>query len=122
LERGFIKPEDLSFYKIMHSPEEAAAWIKFYYSTYHSMRQVRDRLVIRLEKELRDDHITLLNDRFQALVGSGRIYKTAALAEEKDEPELKSKPRIAFSYDRRSAGRLNEMILMINELGRSNLS
>ena len=26
--------------------KEAADWIKFYYSTYHSVRQVRDKLVI----------------------------------------------------------------------------
>lgn len=53
LARDFIHPEDLSFYKIMHSPEEAAEWIRAYYSTYHSMRQVRGRLVIRLEKSFR---------------------------------------------------------------------
>jgi uncharacterized protein (TIGR00730 family) len=31
LARGFIHQEDLSFYKIMHSPEEAAEWIQSYY-------------------------------------------------------------------------------------------
>jgi hypothetical protein len=119
LDRGFISSADLSFYKVMHSPEEAAAWIKYYYSTYHSMRQVRSRLAIRLEKELRDDQIALLNDRFHDLIRSGKIHKTAALSEEADEPHLRPKPRIAFSNNRSSAGRLNEMILMINELGRS---
>ena len=54
LGRGYISQEDLSFYKIAHSSEEAAAWITSYYSTYHSLRQVRDTLVIRLEKELSD--------------------------------------------------------------------
>jgi uncharacterized protein (TIGR00730 family) len=117
LERGFIRPEDLSFYRVMHSPEEAAGWIKSYYSTYHSMRQVRNRLVFRLEKELRDDHLIVLNDKFQNLIRSGKIYKTSALPEEVDEPDLRLKPRIAFSYNRKSAGRLNEMVLMINELG-----
>jgi hypothetical protein len=39
--------------------------------------------------------------------------------EEEDEPDLQMKPRIAFFYNRRSAGRLNEMILMINRLGHS---
>ncbi len=42
LDRGFVSPGDLSFYRIMHSPEEAASWIKSFYSTYHSMRQVRN--------------------------------------------------------------------------------
>jgi uncharacterized protein (TIGR00730 family) len=117
LNKGFISPEDMSFYKIMHSPEEAATWIQSYYSTYHSMRQVRNRLVIRLEKELRDADITLLNNEFQDLIRSGKIHKVPALPEESDEPNLIPKPRIAFSYNRRSTGRLNEMILMINQLG-----
>jgi uncharacterized protein (TIGR00730 family) len=119
LGRGFINPEDLSFFKVMNSPDEAASWIQSYYSTYHSMRQVRNRLVIRLERELRDEHITFLNDKYRDLVRSGRIYKTVVLPEEADEPGLLSKPRIAFSYTRKNAGRLNEMILAINELGRS---
>ena len=51
LAREFISPEDLSFYQIVRSPEEAGDYITSYYSTYNSMRLVRNRLVIRLEKE-----------------------------------------------------------------------
>jgi hypothetical protein len=120
LDRGFIDREDLSFYKTLHSPEEAADWIKSYYSTYHSMRQVYSRLVIRLEKELTDSHLAVLNEKFADMVKVGKIFKTPALPEEADEPELAGKPRIIFNYNKKSAGRLNEMILMINELGREN--
>lgn len=119
LARQFISPEDLSFYKIIHSPEEAVNWIRTYYSTYHSIRLVRDRLVIRLEKELLDTHVRKLNEAFQDLIESGEIAKTPTLPEEEDEPNLRSKPRIAFVYNKKSAGRLNEMILMINRLGRT---
>jgi len=117
LARGFISPEDLSFYKITHSPQEAVDWIKSYYSVYHSVRQVRDRLVIRLEKELVDDPARELNEMFRDLVKYGEIEKTLPLSEERDEPHLWAKPRIAFFYNKRSAGRLNEMILTINRLG-----
>jgi hypothetical protein len=119
LARGFISAEDLSFYRIARSPEEAMEWITSYYSTYHSLRQVGDKLVIRLEKELKDAHVRRLNEMFQDVVESGEISKTRALPEEKDEPSLSSKPRIAFAYSRQRPGRLNEMILTINELGRS---
>jgi uncharacterized protein (TIGR00730 family) len=122
LTRGFISEHDLSFYRIARSPEEAVDWITSYYSTYHSLRQVKDKLVIRLEKELKDGHVRRLNDMFQDLIEAGKISKTRALPEEKDEPHLMSKPRIAFVYNRKSAGRLNEMILKINELGRSDVS
>ncbi|HXY74605.1 MAG TPA: LOG family protein, partial [Dehalococcoidales bacterium] len=119
LAREFIRTEDLSFYRIMNSPEEAAQWIQSYYSTYHSLRQVRSRLVIRLQKEIPDSHLDILNDKFHDLISWGKIHKSATLPEEADEPHLQSKPRITFPYNKKSAGRLNEMILMINELGNS---
>jgi len=78
LARKFIHPEDLSFYRIMNSPEEAAQWIQSYYSTYHSIRQVRSTLVIRLQKELLDTHVELLNNKFHDLISWGKIHKSAA--------------------------------------------
>ena len=117
LARGYISPEDLSLYKIVHSAEEATARIRSYYSTYHSIRQVRDRLVIRLEKELSKDHIGQLNHSFADLVKGGEIVKAPPLPQENDEPDILSKPRISFRNSRQSAGRLNEMILAINQMG-----
>lgn len=117
LARGYISPEDLSLYKIAHSAEEATAWIMSYYSTYHSIRQVRDRLVIRLEKELSQGHIAHLNQSFADIVAAGDIVKAAPLPQEQDEPNLLSKPRISFRNNKQSAGRLNEMILAINDMG-----
>lgn len=75
--------------------------------------------MLRLEQELTDEQVAILNERFRDLVASGRITKTPALREEADEPGLESKPRIVFSYDRSRAGRINELILAINELGRT---
>ena len=48
LERGLISPVDLGFYRIVHSAKEGVDWITRFYSTYHSMRRVRDQLVLRL--------------------------------------------------------------------------
>ncbi len=119
LARGFVSPADLDLYRIVRSPTEAADWIASYYSTYHSMRQVGGRLVIRLERPLSDAQVSRLDEKFRDLVASGRISKTTALPEEEDEPALESKPRLVFAYDRGHAGRLNELILEINRLGRS---
>ena len=73
LARNLISPEDLSLYKIAHPEEEAGDWIKFYYSTYHSVRQVHDRLVVRLEEDLSTDQIAELNESFADLLESGEI-------------------------------------------------
>ncbi len=40
--------------------------------------------------------------------------QSAALPEERDEPELKQLPRLVFAFDRRSLGRLRQLIDMIN--------
>jgi len=119
LGRKFISEEDLSFYRIARSSEEAVRHITAFYSTYHSVRQVGNKLVIRLERELTDAHLRSLNEEFKGLSASGKIFKTRALPEERNEPGLISKPRIALAYDRDHAGRLNRLILRINELGSS---
>ena len=119
LSRGLISPEDLSIYKICKSAEEGVEWVRFYYSTYHSMRQVRRKLVVRLEKELSDEHVEVLNSEFGDLVNKGKIEKTPALPEEANEPEIADKPRLVFSYNQQSAARLNQLFLRINELGQA---
>jgi len=117
LERGLISPEDVSIYKICNTPEEGVEWVKFFYSTYHSMRLVRRKLVVRLEKELTDEDVALLNDQFSDIVDKGRIEKSSMLPEEANEPEIADKPRLVFSYNQMNAARLNQMFLRINELG-----
>jgi uncharacterized protein (TIGR00730 family) len=117
VERGLISPEDVSIYKICNTPEEAMEWVKFFYSTYHSMRLVRRKLVVRLEKELADEHVDLLNEEFPDIVDKGRIEKSGMLPEEANEPEIAEKPRLVFSYNQMNAARLHQMFLRINELG-----
>ena len=119
LSRGLISEEDLSLYKIVHSPEDGVDWIASFYNGYHSMRQVRDVLILRLEKELTDPHIEELNDEFRDLVIRGRIAKVEPHRVESDEPHLAAKPRISFLYNRTSAGRLNQMIQAINRMAKT---
>src|SRR5438093_11367199 len=109
--------EYLRIYRIVHSAEEAADWIASYYSTYHSSRLVGNRLVIRLERELSDAQVSLLNERFRDLVTSGKISKTAALDAERDEPHLRSMPRLVFACSLGRLGRLHEMTLPHNHPG-----
>jgi uncharacterized protein (TIGR00730 family) len=116
LGRGLISPEDLSLYKICESPAAGVEWVKSYYSTYHSIRHVRGKLVIRLERELSDDNVRQLNADFDDIVTKGAIEKAGAFPDEANEPHLSRKPRLAFSYTP-SPSRLHEMILAINRMG-----
>lgn len=119
LARRLISERDTKLYKICTSTQEGVDYVKFFYSTYRSMRFVRDRLVIRLEKELPDDTVATLAGEFSDLVKKGTIEKSGPLHEESNEPELDDKPRLVFALNRQSPTRLYEMILAINEAGRS---
>jgi uncharacterized protein (TIGR00730 family) len=118
LSRHLISPDDISLYSIVNSPEDAVEKIKLFYSTYHSNRRVGNQLVVRLEKELSDEHVKELNARFGDIVADGSIIKSAALPEEANEPELSGKPRLVFAYNLKSAGRLHQFIERINEMGK----
>jgi len=117
LDRGLIAPEDVSLYKICDSPQKGLACIKDYYSTFHSVRRIKSRLVVRLEKELSDTDVERLNDLYGDMLTKGRIEKTAAFSEEANEPRLRDKPRLVFHHNHLSAARLHQMILEINKLG-----
>jgi hypothetical protein len=119
LGRKLISQRDLLLYKVVHTPEEAVEYIKHFYSTYNSLRFVRDRVVIRLEHELSDDAVHAPADEFADLVKKGTVEKTRALPEETNEPELLDKPRLVFALNRQSPSRLYEMVLKINEVGKS---
>ncbi|MDH3379685.1 MAG: LOG family protein [Gammaproteobacteria bacterium] len=119
LNRGLIAAEDLSLYKIVHSAQDGVEWIRHFYSTYHSSRQVGNDLIIRLERELTDNQIDELNECFPDLLSSGKIRRTAPLPAEQNEPHSLAKPRIVLAYNKKSPGRRTEMILHINKLGAS---
>lgn len=118
LARRLISERDTKLYKICTSTQEGVDYVKFFYSTYHSTRFVRDRLVIRLQKELPDAAVATLASEFSDLVKKGAIEKSGPLHEESNEPELDDKPRLVFTLNRQSPTRLYEMVLAINELGR----
>ena len=66
------------------------------------------------ERHLSNREINTLNESFGDIMVNGRIKRTKALAAEKDEPDLLSKPQIAFPYDGKSPGRLYQMVLRLN--------
>jgi uncharacterized protein (TIGR00730 family) len=119
LARKLIAEKDLLLYRIVHSAEDAVRYVRRFYTVYHSTRQVRDKLVIRLERELTGTAVRTLATEFADLVTRGTIEKSGPLPEESNEPELLDKPRIVFSFNRHGPSRLIEMVWRINELGQA---
>jgi uncharacterized protein (TIGR00730 family) len=111
LERGWISPEDLHFYYLAKSPEDAVAHIQHFYRRYHSSRYVKDQLVIRLKEPLTADQIDFLNQKYAGIVQSGTIHPCLPYPEENEHLDL---PRLTFCHTRRQFGLLRDLIDQIN--------
>ncbi len=114
LDRGMISPEDLSLYKMTDNLDEAVHEITQFYRVYHSMRFVRTRLVLRLTQMLTDEVLERINREFADIRVDGKFEMVAAMREEQDEPNLIALPRLAFHFDRRSHGRLRQLVDFVN--------
>lgn len=116
LGRGLINQEDLSLFRIVDSEEAAVQEILTFYRRYHSMRFVGRQLAMRLKTPVPEAQLASINERFADLLQEGTFMQREAFPEELDEPELKDLPRLAFTFNRRSAGRLRQLIDHLNHL------
>jgi hypothetical protein len=114
LSTGLIAEDDLSLFKVTDDVDEAVREIMQFYSAYNSMRYVRGKLVLRLHREPHETLIERLNDEFGGIVESGKIAKTKVHRLEADDDHLAELPRIFFQFDRKSIGRLRQMIDLLN--------
>lgn len=115
LSNQLISPEDLSLYQITDRVEEAVSLVLGFYHNYHSMRYVRDLLVLRINRRISPALLAKLNREFAGILVSGEIEQTVALPEEDGEPELAELPRLVFHFQRVQIGRLRQMIDVINQ-------
>jgi uncharacterized protein (TIGR00730 family) len=114
LPQGLISPEDLSLFKILDSQDAAVEEIERFYRTYHSSRFVHHNEVLRLRHALTDEQVATLNLEFPDMLAGGTFTQRSAFSEELDEAAVKDLPRLVFHYNRRSAGRLRQLIDRIN--------
>ncbi len=117
LDTGMISPDDMKLFLHTHDPQEAADYIRRFYSTYHSIRFVGNRLIIRLTNELGDDAIATLNKEFSDIIESGEIEPTTATKAEVRDSDVPELPRLSMRFDKHAWARLVEMIGRINDLG-----
>src|SRR5262249_59922083 len=94
--------------------EEARDEILQFFRVYHSMRYVKQDLVIRLQSPLHPLLVDAINDEFKDLLTDGDFQQREALPLEKDEVDIANLPRLVFHFNRRSLGRLRLLIDAIN--------
>jgi uncharacterized protein (TIGR00730 family) len=114
LRRNLVSSEDLSLFKVTDNVGAAVDEIVRYYANYHSLRYVRDQLIIRIKRPAEPGMLQRLNREFSDILVSGAITAAAALPEEANEPEIQNLPRLILSFNRRNFGRLRQLIDVIN--------
>lgn len=115
LAKHYISDIDFKLFKIVNSTEEGVRYITDYYSVYHSLRYVRNLTVLRFHKEIPRALVAELNRTFHDLLVSGGIEAGSALPEEVQSGEVPDLPRLILHFDKKRFGRLNEMIVWINQ-------
>ena len=110
-----ISPRDSSLYIVTDDCQTAVDEVVNFYRDYHSMRYVREKLVLRLLERPDDEQLAEINANFSEILNDGEFEVTEALSAEKDEPELNELPRLMFSFNRRSLARLRELIDHLNQ-------
>ncbi len=110
--KGMIHADDLKLFRVTDDVEQAAAEIEGFYRLYHSMRYVRDSLVLRLRRPLSAATLADLGARFGDILHGPAEQRPGPLEAEGEElPDL---PRLVLPFDRTSFARLRELIDFIN--------
>ena len=114
--RGLIAGDDRALYVTTNDARVAAAEVTRFYSNYHSLRFVGNRLVLRMHKGIDDNALQSLNERFGHLCDGGVIERSDALPAEVRDDDHVELPRIVMKFDKRSFG---ELRLLIDEINRA---
>jgi uncharacterized protein (TIGR00730 family) len=110
-----ISPDDRALYRVARTVGKACEEVFRFYRLYHSSRYVGDKLMIRLRRMLTRNELEKLNVSFADILRSGRIESGPALREERDDAQLEELARIQLDFNRKSFGRLRQLIDAIND-------
>lgn len=115
-EQGLISPPDLHLFRVMATADEAVAHILDFYANYHSQRFVDGRLVLRLHKAPPASLLDQINKEFADLITEGSIELVEPSPQEVTDGDALDLIRLALNFDRRSFGRLRQLIDRLNEM------
>lgn len=114
--RGLISPDDRALYRVTNDATEAAEEIFRFYSNFHSLRFVGNRLYIRLLHAPSANDIESLNATFGHLCTEGRIESADPHPAEVRDFDHVALPRIVLKFDKHAFGGLRLFIDALNRL------
>lgn len=112
---GMISPEDFSLFRVTTSVDDAVDEITTFYRVYHSQRYVRGKLALRLNKPIDDDLFARIQAEFTDILAPGGAFvRGPAHTDEANDVSAANLPRLFIGFNRRSHGRLRQLVDMIN--------
>ena len=117
LRTGMISEQDMNLFYLTDDIDAAVEHVTRFYRVYHSQRFVNGDLILRLSRGLADQTVKRLNDEFGDIIEQGKIELCDALPGEGGE--LPGMPRLKLRFDRRSFGRLRQLLDIVNAEGLS---
>ena len=111
-----ISPEDHDLYRITDDVGTAVDEIVGFYRNYHSIRYVQGRLVVRLRAAPTAVELSALNAAFDDICAVGEIEASGPLPDEIADDDHVALPRLVFTFNRASHGRLRLFIDALNAL------
>ncbi len=114
LKNGFIEKEDLKLFRVVKSVDEAIGYIEDFYKVYHSIKYISGTTVLRLNKELSQQTLKLINQKFKDILTGGEIRISPPMKEEIHKGEYLELSRLVMKFNMHDYGRLCELIHVIN--------
>jgi uncharacterized protein (TIGR00730 family) len=111
---GMISPEDLALFRVVESVEETVAEILGFYRVFHSLEFINNRLVLRLTNKLSQRTLASLQRDFADILVEGIFRQESVVLGEPVRTEFDGLTRLVFHFNRRSLGRLRQLIDAIN--------
>jgi hypothetical protein len=114
LDGKMISTEDLSLFRVTESVDETVDEIQRFYRVFDDMKYVNNRLVLRLKRPISDTKLHTMQRDFGDILTSGNFEQ------EIDSPSTvlakgsSMHASLAFHFNRRSLGRLRQLIDSIN--------
>lgn len=116
LRNKLISADDLHLYECTDDVDHAVKVITKFYRNYHSMRFVRDKLVIRVKHAPSAYALQAMNEDFADIIVGDKIAPCEPFPDEREDDQYLDLPRISFDFDRRHYGRLRQLVDVLNNL------
>ncbi len=113
---GLVSEQDHDLYLVTDDVAAAVSEVETFWHSYHSIRWVGDRLVLRLRYPPTEAEVADLDRTFRDALVGGRLELGEPLPPEVADRDHLDLPRLVMRFDPRQAGRLRAVIDAVNRL------